>query len=445
MYGAGVLAVMVSAGLYLLRGPAAMPQIVIVAAVYFVFWMILSSGGMRAMIIALAVALPFRWGVGEPYKIPSGSMEPTLHGDERPFRGDRVFVNKFVYGWRWPFNRSRVPMLGYIIDYADSRIWNGAKPQRFDVVVFKSPEEDPRNMTLIKRVIGLPGEHVNIREGCVYIDGKPLTMPDDLSEVYYTRPSSFSEPAYYGIREDDRYARVPEGHYLVLGDNSGNSRDGRFWGWVPEEHILGRATCIWWPPSRMRDFTGFTHSWVWRGAALALALALGWRMFIGRFWRVGPEPMIHGVKPFERLYIDRLALGVAIPLASSRILARSPNRGDAVLYLFETANTEEPLALMGWVAGLPGDQVTFDGGTPMINGAPVDGPLRGHAFAPRPSGVPVDTGDTPTTVPDRSVFVLADSEKGMDSRDLGCVPCDHVIGVARYVWWPIGNRRRIAP
>ena len=104
----------------------------------------------KSILIAIVLALFIRWPVIEPFKIPSGSMEPTFYD------GDRIFVNKFVYGIRFPFNGFRIPYTTKTTWYADDRIFRGADPQRWDVVVFKSVEHDVQHDILVKRIVGLP-------------------------------------------------------------------------------------------------------------------------------------------------------------------------------------------------------------------------------------------------------------------------------------------------
>ena len=286
------------------------------------------SNGLTWLILILAV-LSFRWLLIEPYKIPSGSMEPTLHGDMRFFRGDRVGVNKLIYGPRVPFMNTRVFHLG--------------EPQRWDIVVFKTVEENALHKTLVKRVVGLPGERIHIKDGKIWVNGEPVEPPESLRAIlHYTSALEVTEdnldrfilymaragsppreatskdhflrtlveelgrvrerlggrrpdeigpeearslagelspvsrgiveqyfraqqetqyPLRYGILQDDEHSLVPENCYLVCGDNSADSADGRVFGWLPNDNILGRAFCIWWPPSRMRDLTGFSRTW----------------------------------------------------------------------------------------------------------------------------------------------------------------------------------------
>ncbi|MGC8737396.1 MAG: signal peptidase I [Candidatus Hydrogenedens sp.] len=203
----------------------------------------------------------------DQYIIPSGSMEPTLHGGNL-FTGDRVLVNKFIYGLRIPFTTIRI------------LTWS--KPKRWDIVVFKCVSKESEHSTLIKRVVGLPGEKIRIRNGRILVNGEvipfPPSMPpniyylndEDLLYQYRTNPDPRAKkiieemwkkyPYRYGCLDEESFSVIPEGHYFFLGDNSINSVDSRIYGWVPENHIIGRAFAIWWPPNRWRDFTGFSST-----------------------------------------------------------------------------------------------------------------------------------------------------------------------------------------
>lgn len=189
----------------------------------------------------------------EPFKIPSGSMIPTL------LVGDFILVNKYTYGIRLPVLNKK------IIDVN--------RPARGDVMVFRYPE-DP-SLDYIKRVIGLPGDTVAYQNKRLSINGKPVAVePEEdylhperlyysqryretLGEVSYSILNDADAPAYipdasrFPGREHCKYnsagviCRVPEGHYFVMGDNRDNSRDSRAWGFVPEENIVGKAFFIW--------------------------------------------------------------------------------------------------------------------------------------------------------------------------------------------------------
>jgi len=400
----------------------------------------------KSICIAVGLALLIRWPVGEPFRIPSSSMKPTLHGDERLGRGDRVWVNKFVYGVRFPLNRSRIPFTSTIIKYADRRLWLGAEPERWDVVVFKSAEENPQHNTLIKRDVGLPGERIHIANGKVYANGKPLELPDDVPDIQYTTPYNMR----YGIFEDGLHSVVPKDCYLVLGDNSAHSRDGRAWGWLPNEHILGRAACIWWPPSRWRDFTGFSKTWWWRGFLALDASLLIVRLFFGRTWLVHPKPGDgRRARPW-RLYVNRWALGPPVPFTRYRIgSGRPPRRGELVLYHCPTDEGPDHGPLLGRVAGLPGERVHLDAGRLHVNEAPATEPavLADRTFPSDDAGpFGRSKGKQHTLVPDGHYFILCDeglSDGSLDSRAVGWVARSALIGIASAVWWPASRWGRI--
>ncbi len=184
----------------------------------------------ESLVVAVILALFIRTFVVQAFKIPTGSMETNL------LIGDHLLVNKVIYS----------PSAG-----AWERAILPKKPiQRGHVVVFKFPEDPARDF--IKRVIGLPGETVEIRSKAVFINGKPLDEP-------YAR---FLEPPLrpgdpdYGFRDDkDNWGPqvVPAGQLLVLGDNRDNSRDSRFWGFLPEDQVKGRALLVYWSYEASRE------------------------------------------------------------------------------------------------------------------------------------------------------------------------------------------------
>lgn len=171
-----------------------------------------------AAFLAFCVIRPF---IVQAFKIPTGSMRSSL------LEGDRILVNKFIYGAKIPFTDFRLP--GF------------KKPQRGDVIVFIYPEDKSRDF--IKRLVAFGGETVEIIKGTIYINDKPLDNPLFSQRYYYNRGSLGDE----GIK-----VVVPKGHYYVLGDNSASSRDSRYWGFVPEKNILGQAFLIYWPLNRIR-------------------------------------------------------------------------------------------------------------------------------------------------------------------------------------------------
>ncbi len=174
----------------------------------------------EAIIVAAALAIFLRTFFFQIYKIPTTSMVDTL----KP--GDKIFVSKLVYGPRIPFT--------------DLRIKGVHLPERGDVVVFIPPSD--RKKAYIKRLIGLPGEKVLIKGGNVFINGKLLTDPRIASHFYYNQGD-------YG--REGAEVTVPDGSYFMLGDNSMSSLDSRFWGFVEEKDVYGKAIFIWWPPDRI--------------------------------------------------------------------------------------------------------------------------------------------------------------------------------------------------
>jgi signal peptidase I len=397
---------------------------------------LLGQGGIewiKSVLIAVLVALAIRWSLVEPFRIPSGSMEPTFIGDPHILKGDRVFVNKFVYGLRYPLNGIRIPLTKYHLNYATDRVWRRAKPERWDIVVFKSVEEDSMHTTLVKRVVGLPGERIHIADGKVYANGVPLELPPGMPPVEYTSRTDMK----YGILTEDAYSVVPEDSYLVLGDNSSHSRDGRYFGWLPYERILGRVSCIWLPIGRWRDFTGFSGTWWWRTVvAIVLVLLVG-RTFFGRLWRYE-----RGGK-FNHAYINRWAYGAPVPFTKLRLVSwGQPRRGDLVLYWPPKEGKDIPHLLVGRIAGLPGERVFLDGGKLEVNGAPAGEPVLAARGFPSGDGVGPyarSKGKEYSLVPESHFFILTeddDPEGHLDSRTMGWTPRANLVGRATAVWWP---------
>jgi signal peptidase I len=171
--------------------------------------------------VAVAFVLTFQAQVAKPYRIPSPSMEPTLHCAkptafcEGRFN-DRVIANRLAYRF--------------------------GDPKRGQIVVFRAPASAQRcapgdgGSTFVKRIIGLPGERVSERDGVIYVDG------DRLAETYV-------DPYLRG-HETDRWPRVWPGNYFVLGDNRIHSCDSRTWGTVPRGDLIGPVVLTYWPPSR---------------------------------------------------------------------------------------------------------------------------------------------------------------------------------------------------
>ncbi len=175
----------------------------------------------ESIIIAFILAMVIRAFVVQAFKIPTGSMRPTL------LEGDILLVNKFIYGPKIPFTDSRLPAV--------------RQPRRGDVVVFIYPENPKKDF--IKRLIGLPGERVEIKNGTVYINDKALLDPM-FSSIYYYNRGEFAAEGEKII--------VPQDSFFMMGDNSASSQDSRYWGFVPHKNILGNAILIYWPPQRIR-------------------------------------------------------------------------------------------------------------------------------------------------------------------------------------------------
>ena len=174
----------------------------------------------ESIVIAVILALFVRTWVVQAFKIPTGSMENNL------LIGDHLLVNKFVFGPTASASEKKLPV---------------REPRRGDVVVFKYPDEPERDF--IKRVIGLPGETLELRNKKVYINGQPLDEP----YVHFLEPASNSqEVTSFDVRERYGPVRVPEGQFFVMGDNRDNSQDSRYWGFLPRSYIKGRALMIYW-------------------------------------------------------------------------------------------------------------------------------------------------------------------------------------------------------
>jgi signal peptidase I len=170
---------------------------------------------------AIAIVLAIKAWVVNPYRIPSSSMEPTLHcarpgsGCEARF-SDRVLANRFIYHFR--------------------------KPHRGDIIVFKTPPQAVQRCgaggTFVKRLIGLPGETWEEKNGFIYINGKKLIEP-------YVKPDRRDTATSYPAR------RVPDGMYFMMGDNRTQSCDSREWGPVPRKNLIGEVFAVYWPPNRI--------------------------------------------------------------------------------------------------------------------------------------------------------------------------------------------------
>jgi signal peptidase I len=205
----------------------------------------------ESIVIAVILALFVRTFVVQAFKIPTGSMENNL------LIGDHLLVNKVVYGPNASaIERALFPM---------------RDPRRGDIVVFKYPEDPERDF--IKRVIGLPGETLEVKDKRVYINGTALDEP----YVHFLEPPSgsadYQEITSFDLRERYGPVTIPADKYFVMGDNRDNSQDSRYWGFLPREYVKGRALMIYWSyesetedyqqtgiGSTLKDlFTVFTH------------------------------------------------------------------------------------------------------------------------------------------------------------------------------------------
>jgi len=213
-------------------------------------WWLDWTAGLFPVILAVFVLRSFLF---EPFKIPSGSMIPTL------LVGDLILVNKFAYGLRLPV--------------INTRITQGEPPKRGDVMVFRYPPKP--SLDYIKRVVGVPGEEVAYLNKRLTINGVPVPtdkLPDyfdqdamryfkqydeKLGEKTHRLLNDDERPAFvpgvedFQFRQNCRYSvegvvcKVPEGHYFMMGDNRDNSLDSRYWGFVPDRNIVGKAFLIW--------------------------------------------------------------------------------------------------------------------------------------------------------------------------------------------------------
>jgi signal peptidase I len=179
----------------------------------------------ESICIAVILALFIRTFVVQAFKIPTGSMENNL------LIGDHLLVNKFVYG--------------ATLSSIEEKILPIDPVRRQEVVVFKYPEEPERDF--IKRVIGLPGETIELRNKKVFVNGQPLDEP----YVHFLEPPGDGRPGDpdytdFDVRRQYGPVTVPPNHYFVMGDNRDNSQDSRYWGFLPREYVKGKALMIYW-------------------------------------------------------------------------------------------------------------------------------------------------------------------------------------------------------
>ncbi len=206
----------------------------------------------RAFFPVILIVFLIRSFLVEPFRIPSGSMMPSL------YNGDFILVNKFSYGVRLPI--------------VNVKLLDLAAPRRGDVVVFRFPGDPSTNY--IKRVIGLPGDRVVYRDKRVYVNGTPLKLLSPRSYVVraggepdgeVVRATEIVDEVQHDILLTNRPEsgimefEVPPGHYFVMGDNRDHSNDSRYWGYVPDENLVGKAFLIWFSID-----TTSPDKWLWQ-------------------------------------------------------------------------------------------------------------------------------------------------------------------------------------
>ena len=199
----------------------------------------------RSFFPVLLLVVVIRSFIAEPYQIPSSSMLPTLRG------GDFILVNKFHYGLRLPLG--------------NHEFLRFKQPQRGDVLVFRFPHQP--SIRYIKRVIGMPGDHVLYINKTLYINGKEIAQEPYFNDfVFSDSREKLIDEKSYGIRgyhlagSPPQEWQVPFHHYFVMGDNRDNSNDSRYWGFVPHSEIVGKAVYIWMSWTSWRSLPSFRRN-----------------------------------------------------------------------------------------------------------------------------------------------------------------------------------------
>ncbi len=219
-------------------------------------------GNLKSILIAIFIALLIRSFIFEPFNIPSGSMKPNL------LVGDFIFVSKYSYG----FSKHSLP---FSIPLIPGKIFSNI-PERGDVVVFKTPENNRTDY--IKRVIGLPGDKIEIKNGIIFINGSEILrkkLNDFIdtdnkttnkrvrmyNEYFFNKEINILDITDNGISDNTQLFNVPENHFFVMGDNRDNSQDSRFStvGFIPFENLVGKAQFIFFSLENSR----FLQIWKW--------------------------------------------------------------------------------------------------------------------------------------------------------------------------------------
>ncbi len=189
----------------------------------------------KSILWAIVIALFLRTFVVEAFKIPSGSMEPTL------LIGDHIFVEKFAYGIKLPITHVKLIPIG--------------EPKHGDIVVFRFPPNP--SIYFVKRVVGLPGDRLKMINKKLYRNGKPVNEPYVQHTDKRINPPNIPK-GLFGTRDNWGPITVPKGKYFMMGDNRDVSYDSRFWGYVPEKDLVGKAFIIYFSD---RDKDPFNIRW----------------------------------------------------------------------------------------------------------------------------------------------------------------------------------------
>ncbi len=220
-------------------------------------------GNLKSILLAIFIALLIRSFIFEPFNIPSGSMKPNL------LVGDFIFVSKYSYG----FSKHSLP---FSLPLIPGKIFSNT-PERGDVVVFKTPENNRTDY--IKRVIGLPGDKIEIKNGIIFINGSEILRKklndfidtDNKSsnkrvrmynEYFFNKEINILDLTDNGIADNTQLYNVPDNHFFVMGDNRDNSQDSRFIstvGFIPYENLVGKAQFIFFSLENAR----FLQIWKW--------------------------------------------------------------------------------------------------------------------------------------------------------------------------------------